>query len=150
MFNEIWPNELGYINVPVAKSKLSDIILTTYRVSGKDKTIEVLDDLKELGFDVATTAGISMGVSDMIIPESKGQIVADSRKKIDEVEGQYRKGIITQGERYNKIIDIWTGATDQIQKAHPYVLEKEYCRQFHPAHFLAYRASAASPLHLGQ
>ena len=69
----------------------------------------MLDDLKELGFDVATTAGISMGVSDMIIPESKGQIVADSRKKIDEVEEQYRKGIITQGERYNKIIDIWTG-----------------------------------------
>ncbi len=117
MFNEIWPNELGYINFPVAKSKLSDIILSTYRVSGKEKTIEVLDDLKELGFDIATTAGISMGMSDMIIPESKGQIVSDARKKIDEVEGQYRKGIITQGERYNKIIDIWTGATDQIQKA---------------------------------
>jgi len=117
MFNQIWPKELGFINVAVPKSKLGDIILSTYRVSGKEKTIEVLDDLKELGFDIATTAGISMGVSDMIIPESKDNIVGDARSKIDEVEEQYRKGIITQGERYNKIIDIWTGATDQIQKA---------------------------------
>jgi DNA-directed RNA polymerase subunit beta' len=117
MFNQIWPNELGYINFPVAKSKLSDIILSTYRVSGKEKTIEVLDDLKELGFIVATTAGISMGMDDMIIPASKPGIVGEARAKIEEVEGQYGKGIITQGERYNKIIDIWTGATDQIQKA---------------------------------
>ncbi|QXD23833.1 DNA-directed RNA polymerase subunit beta' [Opitutia bacterium ISCC 51] len=117
MFNQIWPKELGFINVAVPKSKLGDIILSTYQVSGKEKTIEVLDDLKELGFDIATTAGISMGVSDMIIPESKDSIVGDARSKIDEVEEQYRKGIITQGERYNKIIDIWTGATDQIQKA---------------------------------
>ena len=117
MFNQIWPKELGFINVAVPKSKLGDIILSTYRVAGKEKTIEVLDDLKELGFDIATTAGISMGVSDMIIPESKDSIVGDARSKIEEVEEQYRKGIITQGERYNKIIDIWTGATDQIQKA---------------------------------
>ncbi|NET39853.1 MAG: DNA-directed RNA polymerase subunit beta', partial [Cyanothece sp. SIO1E1] len=117
IFNQIWPNELGFINFAVAKSKLGDIILSTYRVAGKERTIEVLDDLKELGFGIATTAGISMGVGDMIIPESKDAIVSDARSKIEEVEEQYRKGIITQGERYNKIIDIWTGATDQIQKA---------------------------------
>tara|TARA_B100001123_G_scaffold389325_1_gene466001 strand:+ start:12915 stop:17027 length:4113 start_codon:yes stop_codon:yes gene_type:complete len=117
IFNQIWPKELGFINFAVAKSKLGDIILSTYRVAGKEKTISVLDDLKELGFGIATTAGISMGVGDMIIPESKDNIVIDARHKIEGVEEQYRKGIITQGERYNKIIDIWTGATDQIQKA---------------------------------
>jgi len=117
MFNQIWPKEIGYINIPVAKSKLGDIILTTYNETGKDTTIRVLDELKEMGFTMATKAGISMGIVDMIIPKSKPEIVAASRTKIDEVEEQYRKGIITQGERYNKIIDIWTTATDQIAKA---------------------------------
>ena len=80
-------------------------------------TVDMLDALKELGFNVATKAGISIGIDDMIIPEAKVGIVAAARKRIEEVEGQYKRGIITTGERYNKIIDIWTGATDQIQKA---------------------------------
>ncbi len=117
IFNEIWPDELGFINVPVAKSKLGDIILSTYRTAGKDVTIRVLDELKELGFSIATTAGISMGLEDMIIPDNKDEIVAQARSRIEGVEREYRKGVITQGERYNKIIDEWTSATDQIQHA---------------------------------
>ncbi|MEO6995863.1 MAG: DNA-directed RNA polymerase subunit beta', partial [Lacunisphaera sp.] len=68
-------------------------------------------------FQTAMQAGISIGIDDMIIPENKKEIVADARKKVDEVESQYKKGIITSGERYNKIIDIWTGATDRIAKS---------------------------------
>ena len=117
IFNEIWPAELGFINFPVAKSKLGDIILSTYQTAGKDVTIQVLDELKELGFSIATKAGISMGLEDMIIPKNKDEIVAQARSKIEAVEREYRKGVITQGERYNKIIDEWTGATDQIQHA---------------------------------
>ena len=117
IFNEIWPDELGFINFPVAKSKLGDIILSTYRTAGKDVTIRVLDELKELGFSIATTAGISMGLEDMIIPDNKDDIVAQARSRIEGVEREYRKGVITQGERYNKIIDEWTSATDQIQHA---------------------------------
>jgi DNA-directed RNA polymerase subunit beta' len=77
----------------------------------------MLDRLKELGFQTAFQAGISIGIDDMIIPEDKKEIVAESRKKIAEVEGQFNKGIITDGERYNKVVDIWTGATDKIAKA---------------------------------
>ena len=117
IFNEIWPAELGFINFPVAKSKLGDIILSTYRTAGKEVTIRVLDELKELGFNIATMAGISMGLEDMIIPPNKDEIVAQARSKIEAVEREYRKGVITQGERYNKIIDEWTSATDQIQHA---------------------------------
>ncbi len=117
IFNEIWPDELGFINFPVAKSKLGDIILSTYQTAGKEVTIQVLDELKELGFSIATKAGISMGLEDMIIPNNKDEIVAQARSKIEAVEREYRKGVITQGERYNKIIDEWTGATDQIQHA---------------------------------
>ncbi len=117
IFNTIWPSELGFINFPVPKSKLGDIILQTYKTVGKARTVETLDTLKDVGFKVATRAGVSIGIDDMIIPGSKPAIVASARKKIDEVEGQYNKGIITEGERYNKIIDIWTGTTDEIAKA---------------------------------
>ncbi len=116
IFNEIWPPGLGFVNFPVPKSKLGDLILNTYKCAGAPVTVEVLDKLKELGFTTAMQAGISIGIDDMIIPESKKDIVADSRKKIAEVETQFGKGIITDGERYNKIVDIWTGATDKIAK----------------------------------
>jgi DNA-directed RNA polymerase subunit beta' len=117
IFNTIWPDEVGFINMPVPKGKLGDIILNTYKTVGKERTVSTLDTLKDVGFKVATKAGVSIGIDDMIIPEAKPTIVAAARKKIDEVEGQYNKGIITEGERYNKIIDIWTGTTDEIAKA---------------------------------
>jgi DNA-directed RNA polymerase subunit beta' len=117
IFNTIWPPELGFINSNVAKGKLGDIILQTYKTVGKARTVETLDTLKDVGFKIATKAGVSIGIDDMIIPEAKTGIVANARKKIDEVEAQYTKGIITEGERYNKIIDIWTGTTDEIAKA---------------------------------
>src|SRR3989454_6350513 len=79
-----------------------------------EKTVTTLDRLKELGFYEATRAGVSIGIDDMIIPKEKTQEIANAQKQISEVEKQYRKGVITPGERYNKIIDIWTHCTDQI------------------------------------
>src|SRR6186713_1115060 len=80
IFNEIWPTGLGFINFPVPKSKLGDLILNTYKVAGDRVTVETLDKLKELGFQTAMQAGISIGIDDMIIPENKKEIVADARK----------------------------------------------------------------------
>jgi DNA-directed RNA polymerase subunit beta' len=116
IFNQIWPSKLGFVNFPVTKSKLGDIILNTYKVAGDTATIETLDKLKELGFTTAFQAGISIGIDDMIIPEAKKDIISDSRKKIADVEGQFSKGIITSGERYNKVVDIWTTARDRMVK----------------------------------
>ncbi|MEZ5413922.1 MAG: DNA-directed RNA polymerase subunit beta' [Opitutaceae bacterium] len=116
IFNEIWPEGVGFVNFPVPKGKLGDLILNTYKVSAESVTVETLDKLKELGFQSAFHAGISIGIDDMIIPEAKKDIVADTRKKIAEVEGQFNKGIITEGERKNKVIDLWTGTTDKIAK----------------------------------
>ncbi|HQU08997.1 MAG TPA: DNA-directed RNA polymerase subunit beta', partial [Opitutales bacterium] len=117
IFNGIWPKEVGFVNGPVAKAKLGDLILQSYKYCGKRGAVETLDKLKQIGFCAASQAGISIGMEDMIIPDSKPQIIGEARKKIEEVEAQYRRGIITPGERYNKIIDIWTSATDDIAKA---------------------------------
>jgi len=114
IFNEIWPQELGFYNKTVDKTKLGDIIWQCYRTAGHERTVEVLDKLKALGFDSATRAGISIGIEDMIVPKEKSDVINDSLKDVAEVEKQYRRGIITDGERYNKIIDIWTHATDKI------------------------------------
>ena len=117
IFSTIWPSGIGLLNFAVAKGVLGDLILETYKLVGKQETVTVLDALKELGFAAATQAGLSIGIGDMIIPEVKPVIIKETRAKIREIEGQYRKGIITSGERYNKIIDAWTSATDEIAEA---------------------------------
>jgi DNA-directed RNA polymerase subunit beta' len=114
IFSEIWPAELGFFNKVAGKSQLGDLIWRCYKVCGHDKTVQMLDRLKELGFREATRAGVSIGIDDMIIPREKDQEIDAAQKQIKEVEKQYRKGVITPGERYNKIIDIWTHCTDQI------------------------------------
>src|SRR5881398_1408865 len=114
VFNEIWPKQLGFFNRPAGKKQLSDIIWRCYQIAGPAETVATLDKLKELGFAEATKAGISIGISDMIIPKEKQTELENAYKQIRQVEQQYRKGIITDGERYNKIIDIWTHAGDEI------------------------------------
>src|ERR1700675_4625280 len=114
IFNQIWPKQLGFFNKPAGKKQLSDIIWRCYQIAGPAETVTTLDKLKELGFAEATKAGISIGISDMIIPKEKQTELENAYKQIRLVEQQYRKGIITDGERYNKIIDIWTHAGDEI------------------------------------
>jgi DNA-directed RNA polymerase subunit beta' len=116
IFNETWPVEIGFCNRPVDKSKLSDMVWQCYRVVGHDRTVAVLDKLKALGFECATAAGLSIGIDDMIVPKEKQRVIEDALKQVGDVEKQYRRGIITDGERYNKIIDIWTHATDTISR----------------------------------
>lgn len=117
IFNQIWPAELGYVNKPVGKKQLSEVILRCYNIAGHEKTVEVLDKLKQLGFTEATKAGISIGIDDMIIPAEKEAVIAKAYQSVTLVEKQYRMGAITDGERYNKIIDIWTQATEEISSA---------------------------------
>ena len=104
--------ELGFSNKAAGKKQLGDLIWRCYQVAGQQGTVEMLDKLKELGFREATKAGVSIGIDDMIIPKEKEtRSSTNAHKQIKEVEKQYRKGIITDGERYNKIIDIWTHCT---------------------------------------
>ncbi|MBV9492266.1 MAG: DNA-directed RNA polymerase subunit beta', partial [Verrucomicrobia bacterium] len=137
IFNGIWPAGLGFFNDRAGKKQLSDIIWRTYQVAGQQKTVETLDKLKELGFTWATRAGVSIGITDMIIPEEKKIELDKAYKQIALVEKQYRSGIITDGERYNKIIDIWTHAGEEISNVMFRTLEhNEGRRELNPVYLM--------------
>ena len=112
-FNQVLPRTVGFINATMTTKLLSSIIWKSYHAAGHDETVRMLDLLKDLGFHHATKGSISIGLVDMVTPEKKTRIIAEAHEQIAEVDKQYSKGIITDGERYNKIIDIWTRATDE-------------------------------------
>jgi len=136
LFNEIWPTEMGFVNKVITKKEIGRLIWQCYQKSGHNRTVQVLDDLKALGFEQATLAGISIGLVDMIIPEAKKELVASARKQIREVEDQRRKGIITDGERYNKIVDVWTHVNEQITTAMFSVIENNNGQNEHNPVFM--------------
>ncbi|MBU4342816.1 MAG: DNA-directed RNA polymerase subunit beta' [Candidatus Omnitrophica bacterium] len=114
IFNSILPKDMPYVNEVLEKSRLSQVIINCYKLFGHDATVKLLDDVKEIGFEYATRAGLSISVDDLHIPSDKKKVVASSKKEVNSVDDQYRKGIITERERYNKIVDIWTHATDKV------------------------------------
>ncbi|MCP5538865.1 MAG: DNA-directed RNA polymerase subunit beta' [Akkermansiaceae bacterium] len=116
-FNEIWPDELGFFNDTVGKKQLSDIIWRCYQVGGQSGTVTGLDSLKSLGFREATRSGCSIGITDMVIPGEKKTALDEAFGKVKKVSDQRRAGIITDKERYNQVVDIWTHAGDEITKA---------------------------------
>ena len=117
VFNEIWPKELGFYNKVAGKKQLSDIIWRCYKAVGQQRTVETLDRLKEVGFREVTRAGASIGINDMMIPKEKVTLIESAEKQIVEVQKQYRRGIITDGERKNKVQDIWTHTGEEIANA---------------------------------
>ena len=116
-FNEIWPSGLGFINFNVGKKQIGDIIWRCYQCAGQPGTVAVLDDLKSLGFKEATRSGISIGIIDMVVPEEKGPELVKAYEEVEKVTKQYRNGVITDNERYQQVIDIWTHASDNIADA---------------------------------
>ncbi len=114
IFNDVFPKEFEFVNESMSKSELSGIIVTIHKQFGNGKTVQILDDLKKLGFEYATLAGISIAIDDLRIPKEKGRYIKEARQDVLGVEEQYRKGLITDGERYNKVIDIWTNTTDKV------------------------------------
>ena len=114
IFNRILPEGVTFSNTVLTKSKLNAVIGESYKRAGHHRTIQLLDDLKELGFEYATLAGISISLDDLRIPSKKQEIIGKAQDRVSKVEEQYRRGVITEGERYNNIIDIWTQATDDV------------------------------------
>ena len=114
IFNAIIPEELGYYDEMISKKRLSFIIGESFVKAGNDKTVKLLDNLKDIGFKTATKSGISISISDIIIPDEKNNIIDKAEQEVDKIQGRFNRHILTEGERYNKVIDVWTKATSDI------------------------------------
>lgn len=114
IFNTLLPPSIPFVNQELRKPDLSRLVGTVHRQCGAEDAVKLLDDIKEIGFEVVTATGISIAIDDSIIPPAKNGILEEARGKINEIEKQYRRGLITSGERYNRIIDLWTRVTDKI------------------------------------
>ena len=114
IINAIIPEEMGYVDKIIDKKLLSKLVNEIYLVAGNKKTVIFLDKLKTIGFNAATKAGISIAISDILIPDAKDEIIDAAQKKVDAIQDKFKRHILTDGERYNKIIDIWTHATNDV------------------------------------
>ena len=114
LFNQVVPKEVGFINELLTKKSLRDIIGTIVKETGMAKTAKFLDDMKTLGFMSAFRGGLSFNLGDVMVPEDKDKMIADANAQVDEVIGNYNMGFITNNERYNQIIDIWTHTNSRI------------------------------------
>ncbi len=106
--------KFSLVNRVLTKKAVSEIIDTVYRYCGQKQTVIFCDKIKDLGFKHAFRAGISFGKNDLIIPKTKEKLVSDTKKQIKDYEKQYQDGLITRGEKYNKVVDIWSKCTDSI------------------------------------
>ena len=115
---EIVPDELPFelINQVMGKKKLAELIDRCYRETGNKSTVLIADRLRSLGFEMATRSGSSICLDDMLIPERKIEILDKSQAAVEDILEHRREGLITDGERYNRVIDIWADATEQIEK----------------------------------
>jgi DNA-directed RNA polymerase subunit beta' len=119
LLSEILPDGLPFelINKPLKKKEISRLINAGFRRCGLRDTVIFADQLMYTGFSMATRAGLSICVDDMLVPRQKAQIIDDAEKEVQEIEAQYTSGLVTQGERYNKVVDIWGRAGDVVAKA---------------------------------
>jgi DNA-directed RNA polymerase subunit beta' len=137
LFNEILPAQLRFVNQEMNKRELTRLASQCYYLMGNTETVKLLDALKELGFRYATLAGISIGVDDLLIPANKGEIIEEANREVVKVEKEYQDGLITKGERYNKIIDIWTHVTEHVSDEMFKEIERKDEGEFNPVFMMA-------------
>jgi DNA-directed RNA polymerase subunit beta' len=110
IFNDILPTEMPFYNMAMSQKVLSRVIADCFKFTGSAETINLLDRIKDLGFRYATLAGLSFGITDLKIPARKQEIIDETVKKVAKIHKNYRSGVLTEGERYNQVIDAWTHA----------------------------------------
>ncbi|NLL17417.1 MAG: DNA-directed RNA polymerase subunit beta', partial [Clostridia bacterium] len=108
------PNELGFYNQEIGKKQLGEIVAKCYKLMGEETTAKVLDGIKRIGFHYSTKAGITIGITDIVVPEAKKEIINTTEEEVVQIERQFRRGLITEEERYQSIIRLWNQATDAV------------------------------------
>jgi len=117
IFNEVIPDELGYQNQTMDKKSLSKLVDLSYRKLGFAATTSLLDGIKKIGFRFATKAGVTISISDLTIPKEKVDVLKNADEQIEVIEQQFRRGLITEDERYRKVISVWNESTEKVTKA---------------------------------
>ncbi len=119
LLSELLPSGLSFdlINRDMTKKAISELINVCYRTVGLKETVVFADQLMYMGFSYATRGGLSIGVNDMVVPEDKGKILSAADAEVKDIQDQYASGLVTDGERYNKVVDIWSRTNDQVAKA---------------------------------
>jgi DNA-directed RNA polymerase subunit beta' len=114
IFNAVLPKTLGYFNEVASKGKLEEIVSRTYWICGQPEAVTLLDRLKTLGFESATRAGVTVSIDDLLVPDEKHDLISNARKEVAKIQKRYEKGVITNGERYNQVIDTWTRTSAEV------------------------------------
>ena len=114
IFNQYVPKGLGFVNELLTKKRLEEIVGEAFLKLGNYETVRFLDRLKEIGFYYATKSGVSIGMDDVEVPEEKEKIIQEAFERVEKIQQRYEKGVITDGERYNQVIDIWTNTTNAV------------------------------------
>ncbi len=117
IFNQIVPPELGFINETMVKKALDKLATASFRKLGSFRTAMFMDEIKKIGFQYATQAGVTISLSDIIVPQEKQGLIKKGAEAVEKIQNQYRKGVITDTERYNKIIDTWTHVNNQVTES---------------------------------
>src|SRR5438876_427609 len=139
IMNDSLPDAMPYINGLLKKKGLAQLVQYCYLKLGLVITVQMLDEVKNLGFLYATRAGISIGIDDMVVPGEKASLVKAAEKEVVAVESQYQDGAITHGERYNKIIEIWSKVTERVSDEMFQAMEEDdrTGRHLNPIHIMA-------------
>src|SRR5436853_1188043 len=139
ILNDSLPQGMPFVNGLLKKKGLQQLVQACYLRYGLEKTVEMLDSLKQLGFTYATRSGLSIGIDDLIIPAEKPILVGRARDEVIKVEQQYLEGAITNGERYNKVISIWSDVTEKIADAMVSEMQEAETggRNFNPVYIMA-------------
>ncbi|MCP4547289.1 MAG: DNA-directed RNA polymerase subunit beta' [bacterium] len=143
IFNTIVPDPLGYINEVMDKRNLSSLVQRAFREMGGEQTVFFLDALKEMGFEYATLAGITIGIDDLIIPDEKVKILADADKDVAKIVADFESKTISDGERYNRVIDRWTKARDAVADSMMDAMERDR-EGFNPVFMMSHSGSRGS------
>ncbi len=143
LFNQVVPAEVGYINELLTKKSLRDIIGRVLKVSGVARTAQFLDDIKAIGYNMAFKGGLSFNLGDVIIPEEKQALVEAGYNEVENIQASYDNGLITNNERYNQIIDIWTNTNSRLTN----IVEKQIANDnqgFNPVYMMLHSGARGS------
>jgi DNA-directed RNA polymerase subunit beta' len=143
IFNQYVPEEVGFVDELLTKKKLQTIIAEVFKYAGLSKTAKFLDDIKELGFQMAYKGGLSMGLNDVKVPAEKAKLVVEAQKEVDAVWNNYMMGLITDNERYNQVIDIWTRANTMLTNTLMNQLENDQ-QGFNPIYMMMHSGARGS------